>query len=109
MKRMDRHCNIVLWTVMLFFYIPIAVLVVNSFNQSRFSGAWEGFTFKWYAMLFQDRDLWQAPSVLDGRRQRGDHLGSGAGTCDQRGIDHGARIPRARCFRTWKTRPGPWR
>ena len=30
MKRMDRHCNIVLWTVMLFFYIPIAVLVVNS-------------------------------------------------------------------------------
>ena len=60
MKRMDRHCNIVLWTVMLFFYIPIAVLVVNSFNHSRFSGAWEGFTFKWYAMLFQDRDLWQA-------------------------------------------------
>ena len=60
MKRMDRHCNIVLWTVMLFFYIPIAVLVVNSFNQSKFSGAWEGFTFKWYAMLFEDRDLWQA-------------------------------------------------
>ena len=30
--------------VLLFFYAPIAVLVANSFNESRFGGEWEGFT-----------------------------------------------------------------
>jgi ABC-type Fe3+ transport system permease subunit len=28
--------------VLLFFYLPIVVLVVNSFNASRFGGTWEG-------------------------------------------------------------------
>lgn len=27
--------------VLVFFYLPIVVLVVNSFNASRFGGAWE--------------------------------------------------------------------
>lgn len=37
--------------VLLFLYLPIMVLTVNSFNQSRFSGSWEGFTLKWYGEL----------------------------------------------------------
>ena len=60
MKRMERHCQNVLWTVLLFFYIPIIVLIVNSFNVSKFSGAWEGFTLKWYIMLFHDKGIWHA-------------------------------------------------
>ena len=60
MKRMERHCQSVLWTVLLFFYIPIIVLIVNSFNVSKFSGAWEGFTLKWYIMLFHDKGIWHA-------------------------------------------------
>ncbi len=46
--------------VLVFFYLPIAVLVVNSFNASRFGGTWEGFSFKWYVRLFQQREIWYA-------------------------------------------------
>lgn len=46
--------------VLVFFYLPIGVLVLNSFNASLFGGTWEGFTFKWYSQLFQQRDIWLA-------------------------------------------------
>ena len=47
------------WTavVMVFFYLPIAVLVVFSFNTSRLNVAWEGFTTEWYAALWRDAAL----------------------------------------------------
>lgn len=45
---------------MLFFYLPILVLMVNSFNASRFSTVWGGFSLKWYALLFQQADIWHA-------------------------------------------------
>jgi spermidine/putrescine transport system permease protein len=42
------------WTtlVFLFLYLPIAVLVVYSFNTSKLNIVWEGFTWQWYA------DVW---------------------------------------------------
>ena len=46
--------------VMLFFYLPVVVLVVNSFNQSRSSGPWTGFTLDWYVRLMGRRDIWMA-------------------------------------------------
>ena len=60
MKRLQRRSLTVFWTVLLFFYVPILMLVVNSFNASRFSGAWQGFTLKWYKVLFNDRNIWYA-------------------------------------------------
>jgi len=45
---------------MVFFYIPILVLVVNSFNASRFGSVWGGFSLRWYAKLFEDRAVWYA-------------------------------------------------
>ena len=44
--------------VLLFLYVPIIVLVVNSFNASRFGTIWGGFSFKWYSALFRDRNVW---------------------------------------------------
>ena len=44
--------------VYLFFYIPIAVLIVYSFNNTQYSLVWHGFTWKWYGELFTDSDLW---------------------------------------------------
>ena len=38
----------------LFLYLPIIVLVVFSFNTSRFSVEWEQFTWMWYADLYRD-------------------------------------------------------
>lgn len=46
--------------VLVFFYLPILILVGNSFNASRFGGSWDGFTLEWYALLFQDRPIWLA-------------------------------------------------
>jgi spermidine/putrescine transport system permease protein len=47
------------WTgvVLLFFYLPIAVLVVFSFNASRLNIVWTGFTLEWYASLWSDTVL----------------------------------------------------
>lgn len=58
-----KHSRIPLYAmlgVLVFFYLPIVVLVANSFNASRFGGSWEGFSLKWYAMLFRERDVWTA-------------------------------------------------
>ena len=48
------------WLVLAFFYLPIGVLILNSFNGSRFGTTWQGFTFKWYERLLQREDLWAA-------------------------------------------------
>jgi spermidine/putrescine transport system permease protein len=48
-----------LWTVgvFAFLYIPILLLIVFSFNDSKLGLAWEGFTTKWYAELFKNKVL----------------------------------------------------
>ena len=40
--------------VMIFMYLPIVMLVSQSFNESRYGGKWLGFSFKWYEALFRD-------------------------------------------------------
>jgi spermidine/putrescine transport system permease protein len=46
--------------VLLFFYLPILLLIGNSFNTSRFGTSWQGFSWKWYELLFRRDDLWIA-------------------------------------------------
>ena len=46
--------------IILFLYAPIGTLMVLSFNASKTRAKWGGFTFKWYASLFQNRDIMQA-------------------------------------------------
>jgi spermidine/putrescine transport system permease protein len=46
--------------VLAFFYLPIVVLVANSFNASRFGGEWGGFTLDWYRRLFAAPEIWHA-------------------------------------------------
>ncbi|MGO1191426.1 spermidine/putrescine ABC transporter permease PotC [Vibrio casei] len=46
--------------VYLFLYLPIIVLIVNSFNASKFGIKWDGFTTKWYSALFNNDSLIQA-------------------------------------------------
>lgn len=48
------------WLVLAFFYLPIGVLILNSFNLSRFGTRWQGFTFRWYERLLEREDLWAA-------------------------------------------------
>ena len=41
--------------VYFFLYAPILVLIVQSFNASKYRTDWGGFSLKWYAEMFQDR------------------------------------------------------
>ena len=54
MKKTNRILTILIF---IFLYIPMAVLVVASFNTGRDLTEFEGFTFKQYVRLFQDDSL----------------------------------------------------
>ncbi|MDD4887989.1 MAG: ABC transporter permease subunit, partial [Thiomonas sp.] len=43
--------------VYLFLYLPIVVLVVYSFNDSRMVTLWGGWTFKWYGAVVHDHEV----------------------------------------------------
>ena len=43
-----------------FLYLPIAILVIYSFNASRLVTVWGGWSTRWYAALFQDRAMLDA-------------------------------------------------
>jgi spermidine/putrescine transport system permease protein len=43
--------------VYLFLYAPIIVLVILSFNSSRFSTVWQGFSWRWYELAWRDKEL----------------------------------------------------
>jgi spermidine/putrescine transport system permease protein len=45
---------------MAFFYLPVLLLVANSFNPARFSSRWQGFSLVWYRRLFESPEIWQA-------------------------------------------------
>src|SRR3989442_10297777 len=43
--------------VYLFLHVPVIALVVFSFNASKFSVTWSGFTLEWYRRLLQREDI----------------------------------------------------
>ena len=55
------------WTVLglgfAFLYIPVFILMVYSFNESRLATVWSGFSFKWYVELFRDKQMLDAAWV----------------------------------------------
>ncbi|HEY7786933.1 MAG TPA: ABC transporter permease [Casimicrobiaceae bacterium] len=40
-----------------FLYVPLAIVVVYSFNDSRLNAEWVGFTLDWYRALAADREM----------------------------------------------------
>ena len=58
MKRLSS--KIVIGLVLLFLYLPILVLIVFSFNDTKLNILFEGFTLKWYGVLFLNRTLLEA-------------------------------------------------
>jgi len=43
--------------VLAFLYLPILLLIVFSFNESKLNIQWEGFTFRWYYELFRNSTI----------------------------------------------------
>ncbi|HDR1323266.1 TPA: spermidine/putrescine ABC transporter permease PotC [Pasteurella multocida] len=52
--------NIFMFVVYAYLYIPIAILVTNSFNDDSYGLTWKGFSWKWYERLFSNDTLIQA-------------------------------------------------
>jgi len=56
-----RRRPIGLWAAALagyaFLYVPLLIVVVYSFNDSRLNAEWVGFTFGWYDKLFHNQDM----------------------------------------------------
>ncbi len=50
MKHRKRSLTPILTTIIVlaFFYLPILMLVIGSFNAAKFGGKWKGFTYRWY-------------------------------------------------------------
>ena len=46
-----------------FLYLPIVILVIYSFNESRLVTVWSGFSTKWYGELFNNQGLMDAAWV----------------------------------------------
>lgn len=46
--------------VLVLIYIPITVLVVNSFNANRYGIKWGGFTWQWYEKFWHNESLMNA-------------------------------------------------
>lgn len=55
MNQLPRKLYLAL--IFAFFYVPIAIVIIYSFNNSTYSLVWHGFTFNWYHQLWQDSDL----------------------------------------------------
>lgn len=52
--------SLFMFVVYAFLYIPIIILVVNSFNADRYGLTWKGFSTNWYERLFNNDTLIQA-------------------------------------------------
>jgi len=59
-QKIKKHSGVLFCILIyLFLFIPIAVIVVNSFNATTSKPylAWKGFTFSWYSELFTNDEL----------------------------------------------------
>ncbi|MGX3020884.1 spermidine/putrescine ABC transporter permease PotC [Ursidibacter sp. B-7004-1] len=58
MKRVFK--SLFMFVVYAYLYIPIIILIVNSFNADRYGLTWKGFSWNWYERLFNNDTLIQA-------------------------------------------------
>lgn len=48
------------YTVFAFLYVPLLIVVIYSFNDSRLNAEWVGFTFDWYDKLLHNHEMLKA-------------------------------------------------
>lgn len=51
---------LLVYAIYLFLYVPIVVIAMFSFNASRISTKWTGFSLQWYAKLFHSPEILSA-------------------------------------------------
>ncbi len=60
MKKFRRRSLIYPIVMTVLTYLPIVIVMVYSFNESKLSSQWGGFSFKWYEELFRDDSILEA-------------------------------------------------
>ena len=60
MKKKWKWSNLYLAIMILLMYFPLVMVVIFSFNESKLSASFTGFSLKWYETLANDRDLKEA-------------------------------------------------
>ncbi|MCI8385649.1 MAG: ABC transporter permease [Acutalibacter sp.] len=60
MKNRTKLPNLYLVLILALMYLPILLVMVYSFNDSKISSVWSGFSLKWYTQLFRDRAMLEA-------------------------------------------------
>lgn len=60
MKKVSKAAVVFLAVITVLNYLPIILTVVYSFNKSKLSSVWEGFSLDWYKMLLGDGDIKKA-------------------------------------------------
>ena len=59
-KNRTKLPNVFLGFITVVMYLPILIVIIYSFNESRISSVWEGFSLKWYGELFLDKFILEA-------------------------------------------------
>ncbi len=62
-KKKNRAAKAYIGGVFFFLYLPIAVLILFSFNESKSRNVFSGFTLNWYRQLFQNEMIIKAFGV----------------------------------------------
>lgn len=60
MKKLGNPAHWFLTIFTMILYIPIIIVIIYSFNESKLSSIWQGFSLIWYQTLLQDAQLFDA-------------------------------------------------
>ncbi len=60
MKKPSKFPAFIALLVMTSLYIPIIIMIINSFNSAKYGSVWQGFSLKWYSQMFSDSAIWEA-------------------------------------------------
>ena len=56
----SRFLTVMLTLGLAFFYVPMIMLVIYSFNYSKIVPVWGGWSLRWYEELFKSEEVWNA-------------------------------------------------
>lgn len=56
----SRFLSIMLFLGFTFLYVPMILLVIYSFNHSKLVPVWGGWSTRWYKVLFESPEVWDA-------------------------------------------------
>ena len=62
-NKQSKFLSIMLITGLTFLYVPMILLVIYSFNYSKLVPVWGGWSTRWYYVLFESQDVWDAVSL----------------------------------------------